>query len=130
MLVLVNFGCFSPSRFSHFHCNAMRKAIKACLSWHKNQQNEHTPGSVNHFLLKCSYFILITVNNKIFGLKNVPITRNFNLTQGRIQGRGRQEHASPLGPNSLIFMHFFPKFLQSNRFVHFPPGNPGSGSVN
>ena len=23
------FGCFSPSRFSHFHCNAMRKTIKA-----------------------------------------------------------------------------------------------------
>ena len=32
VLVSVKFGCFSPSRFSHFHCNAMRKAIKA----HKN----------------------------------------------------------------------------------------------
>ena len=29
VLVLVNFGCFSSSRFSHFHCNAMRKAIEA-----------------------------------------------------------------------------------------------------
>ena len=28
----VKFSCFSPSRFSHFHCNTMRKAIKA----HKN----------------------------------------------------------------------------------------------
>ena len=32
VLVSVKFGCFSPTRFSHFHCNAMRKAIKA----HKN----------------------------------------------------------------------------------------------
>ena len=32
VLVSVNSGCFSPSRFSHFHCNAMRKAIKV----HKN----------------------------------------------------------------------------------------------
>ena len=24
VLVSVNFGCFSPSRFSHFHCNTMR----------------------------------------------------------------------------------------------------------
>ena len=29
VLVSVNFGCFSLSRFSHFHCNAMRKAIEA-----------------------------------------------------------------------------------------------------
>ena len=32
VVVSVKFGCFSPSRFSHFHCNTMRKAIKA----HKN----------------------------------------------------------------------------------------------
>ena len=29
VLVLMNFGYFSPSRFSNFYCNAMRKAIKA-----------------------------------------------------------------------------------------------------
>ena len=29
VLVLVNLGCFSPSSFSHFHCNPMRKVIKA-----------------------------------------------------------------------------------------------------
>ena len=34
----MNFCCFSPNRFSHFHCNAMRKVIK-----HTNQQNEHIP---------------------------------------------------------------------------------------
>ena len=43
VLVSVNFGCFSSSRFSHFHCNAMRKAIKAHKNLHTNQQNEHTP---------------------------------------------------------------------------------------
>ena len=44
VLVSVNFGCFSPSRFLHFHCNAMREAIKAHKNLHKNQQNEHTLG--------------------------------------------------------------------------------------
>ena len=43
VLVSVKFGCFSPSRFSHFHCNTMRKAIKAHKNLHTNQQNEHTP---------------------------------------------------------------------------------------
>ena len=43
VLVSVNFGCFSPSRFSHFHCNAMRKVITAPKKLHTNQQNEHTP---------------------------------------------------------------------------------------
>ena len=43
MLVSVNFGCFSPSRFSDFHCNAMRKAIKVHKNLHTDQQNEHTP---------------------------------------------------------------------------------------
>ena len=38
------FGCFSQSRFSHFHCNAMRKAIRAHKNLHTNRQNEHTPG--------------------------------------------------------------------------------------
>ena len=27
----------------HFHCNAMRKAIKVHKNLHTNQQNEHTP---------------------------------------------------------------------------------------
>ena len=44
MLVSVNFGCFAPSRCECYHCNAMRKAIKARMNWHKIQQNEHTPG--------------------------------------------------------------------------------------
>ena len=42
VLVSLNFGCFSPSRFSHFHCNAMRKAIKAHKHLHTDQQKEHT----------------------------------------------------------------------------------------
>ena len=37
-----DFGCFSPSGFSHFHCNAMRKAIKLHKNLHTNQQNELT----------------------------------------------------------------------------------------
>ena len=41
VLISVNFGCFSPSRCSHFHCNAMRKAIKAHKNLHTNQQNKH-----------------------------------------------------------------------------------------
>ena len=36
VLVSVNFGGFSPTRFSHFHCNAMGKAIKA----HKNMPHK------------------------------------------------------------------------------------------
>ena len=44
VLVSVNFGFFSPSRFSYFHCNAMRKAIKAHENLHTNQQHEHTHG--------------------------------------------------------------------------------------
>ena len=44
VLISVNFGCFSPSRFSHFHCSALRKVIKAHKKLHTNQQNEHTPG--------------------------------------------------------------------------------------
>ena len=43
VLVSLNSGCFSPSRCSHFHCNAMRKSIKAHKNLHTNQQNEHTP---------------------------------------------------------------------------------------
>ena len=45
MLVSVNFGCFSRSRFSHFHCNTMRKAIKAHKNLHTNQQQEYIPVS-------------------------------------------------------------------------------------
>ena len=36
VLVSVKFGCFSLSRFSHFHCNTMRKAIKAHKNLHTN----------------------------------------------------------------------------------------------
>ena len=36
VLVWVNFGCLSPSRFSHFPCNATRKAIKAHKNLHTN----------------------------------------------------------------------------------------------
>ena len=43
VLVSVNFGCFSPKKFSHFHCNDMRKAIKSHKNLHTNQQNELTP---------------------------------------------------------------------------------------
>ena len=43
VLVSVNFDCFSPTRFSHFHGNAMRKTIKAHKNWHTILQNEHTP---------------------------------------------------------------------------------------
>ena len=28
LLVSVNFGCFSPNRCEHFHCNDIRKANK------------------------------------------------------------------------------------------------------
>ena len=35
---------FFTSRFSHFHCNAMRKAIKTHKNLHTKQQNEHAPG--------------------------------------------------------------------------------------
>ena len=45
VLVSVNFGCFSWSGFAHFHCNAMRKAIKVHNNLHTNQQNEHTTGT-------------------------------------------------------------------------------------
>ena len=44
VVVSVKFGCFSPSRFSHYHCNAMRKAIKAHINLHTSQQNENTRG--------------------------------------------------------------------------------------
>ena len=44
VLVWVNFGCFSLSRFSHFHCNAMKKAIKVHKNLHTNQHNKHIPG--------------------------------------------------------------------------------------
>ena len=53
VLVSVNFDCFAPSRFSHFHCKAVRKAIKAHKNWHTIQQNEHTP----EFGLKTYYLI-------------------------------------------------------------------------
>ena len=38
----VNFGYFAPSTCQCFHCNAIRKTIKARMNWHKIQQNEHT----------------------------------------------------------------------------------------
>ena len=43
VLDLVNFGCFVPSRCECFHCNATRKAIKACTNFHAIQEIEHTP---------------------------------------------------------------------------------------
>ena len=43
VLVSVNYGCFSPSRFSHFHCYVVRKAIKAPENLYTNQQSKHTP---------------------------------------------------------------------------------------
>ena len=46
VLVSVNFGCLSPSMFSHFHCNAMRKTIKA----HKNL--------LTNLVLGCAHFDL------------------------------------------------------------------------
>ena len=55
VLVLVNFGCFSLSRFSHFHCNAMRNAIKAHRNLHTNQYNEHTPELYFLFFLSQSH---------------------------------------------------------------------------
>ena len=55
VLVSVNCDCFSPSRFSHFHCNAMRKAIKAHKNLHTNQQNEHTPAMCMLSLLGSNY---------------------------------------------------------------------------
>ena len=33
---------FSSSTFSYFHCNAMRKGIKAHKNLHTNQENEET----------------------------------------------------------------------------------------
>ena len=40
---LVNFGCFSPSKFPRFHCNALGNATKAHKNWNTIQENEHTP---------------------------------------------------------------------------------------
>ena len=37
------FGCFTPSRFSHSHYNAMQKTIKAHKNLQTIQQNEHIP---------------------------------------------------------------------------------------
>ena len=48
MFISVNFGCFSPSRFSHFRCNAMRKAIKAHKNLHTIQQTSTLLGSPLH----------------------------------------------------------------------------------
>ena len=46
VIVSVNFHCFSLSRFSHFHCISMRKAIMVHKNLHTNQQNKHTPDQV------------------------------------------------------------------------------------
>ena len=35
---------FVPSRCERFHCNAMRKAIKALMKWHTSKQKEYIPG--------------------------------------------------------------------------------------
>ena len=63
VLVSVNFGCFSPNRFSHFHCNAMRKAISAHKNLHTNQQNEYTheqkETGMQHEINRCPQIIII-----------------------------------------------------------------------
>ena len=44
VLYSVNFGCFVSSGCQHFHCDALRTSVRACVNWHKIQQMEHTPG--------------------------------------------------------------------------------------
>ena len=39
ILASVNFGCFFTEQVSHFHCNAMRKAIKVHTNLHTNSEN-------------------------------------------------------------------------------------------
>ena len=72
VLVSVKFGCFSPSRFSHFHCNTMRKAIKAHKNLHTNQQNEHTPVHQN-----CTDLVLLwayhTTSFKLYYMRTAMI---------------------------------------------------------
>ena len=64
VFVSVNFVYFSPSRFSHFHCNAMRKAIKVHKNLHTNQQNEYTSETVLPFTANGLFSILYgTVGN-------------------------------------------------------------------
>ena len=58
VLSSVNFGYYAPSRFSHFHFNAMRISIKARENWHKIQQIEHIPGVYN------TKFVLIIQQQK------------------------------------------------------------------
>ena len=48
-LDLLNFGCFVSSRCELFHCNAMRKSIKARMNWHKIERFEYTPGGLVAF---------------------------------------------------------------------------------
>ena len=59
VLILVNFGGFSPSGFLYFLCNAMRKSMKLHKNLHANQQNEHTPGDMlpvngHTYFLQCT----------------------------------------------------------------------------
>ena len=66
VLVLVNFGSFSPGRFSHFHCSAMRKAIKVHKNLHTKQQNEHTLVStwypdINHICSILADWMIVTL---------------------------------------------------------------------
>ena len=53
MLDSVNFVCFVLSKCKH-HCNALRKSIKARMSWHTIQQNEHSPELV-HFICQWNF---------------------------------------------------------------------------
>ena len=69
---MVNFGCFTARKFSHFHCNAMRKVIKAHKNLHTNQQNEHIQG------------VSVTPKNRHISPKKQRINgkrrRNFSLS--------------------------------------------------
>ena len=82
VLVSMKFCCFLPSRFSHFHCNAMRKAIKAHKNFHTNQKNEHTPGQHlpqlhwNAFLCLFHFLVLTPESEKKTIVSFVDMTVN------------------------------------------------------
>ena len=68
VIVSVDFGCFSPSSFSHFDCNAVRKTIKAYKNLHTNQHNEHTPRTVKtlDFLMEHDNGTLFNCNFEVY----------------------------------------------------------------
>ena len=71
----VNFGCFVPSRSHCFHCNAMRKVIKACTNLHAIQQIRAHPMEKNislvHLIQPC-IAIYICSNRR-----SIPKVENF-----------------------------------------------------